>query len=126
MNICRGWVLIICIAIIGCAAERAPAPTARDSTEKAVVAVISEFFKVDASAIVMDRSISDPPLNADDLDVVEIVMDLEERLGIEISDEAVERVGGGKLGGGPIRITPNQLVSLARQAPKLQHSRRKK
>jgi hypothetical protein len=73
----------------------------------------------------MDRPISDSPLKADDLDLVEIVMELEERLGIEIADAAIERQAG-PLGKGTVRITPSQLVSIARDAPKVQPSKRKR
>jgi acyl carrier protein len=97
-----------------------------DAAEKAVRAVISDLLKVDSSAIPMDKPISEPPLKADDLDLVEIVMELEERQGVEISDAALERYAGGKFGKGPIRITPNQLVLIVREAPKLKESKRKK
>jgi acyl carrier protein len=71
----------------------------------------------------MDRPISEPPLKADDLDLVEIVMTLEERRGVEISDAALERYG--KLGG-PVRITPNQLATIVKEAPKGAHTKKRK
>ncbi len=125
------WFLVaLLITVSGCAPNTGPTqgPDSRiepGAAEKSVRATISDLLKVDSSAIPMDRPISEPPLRADDLDLVEIVMELEERKGVEISDAAIERYAG-KLGKGQIRITPNQLVSLVREAPKLQSPKRKK
>ena len=49
-------------------------------------ALIAEQFNVDPDTITMDTSFEDD-LNADSLDVVELMMDLEEQFGITISDE---------------------------------------
>jgi acyl carrier protein len=100
-------------------------PATPDTVERVVREVIADLLKVDAAVIPMDRPMSDPPLKADDLDLVEIVMEVEERLGIEIADDALERQGG-RLEKGLVWITPNQLVSVARKAPKAQQSKRKK
>jgi acyl carrier protein len=106
------------IAICGCASEP-------DPVEKAVRAVISDYLKVDPTAIEMNNPLSNPPLKADALDLVQIVMTLEERLGVDISDAELERQTAIKLGQGFARITPAQLVSVARTAPKLERSKKK-
>jgi acyl carrier protein len=80
--------------------------------------VVAHQLGIDPSAVSMDRPISDPPLGADELDLVEIVMELEDRLGVEIPDAALERHLGGAFGKGPARITPAQLVAVAADAPK--------
>lgn len=126
--VCRNFILLAMVSG-GCASNPEQPKSnsdegSPDSAEKAVRAVISELLKVDSSTIPMDRPISEPPLKADDLDLVEIVMELEERQGVEISDAAVERYARGKLGKGPIRITPNQLVLLVKEAPKLREPKR--
>src|SRR5262249_10399918 len=108
----------------GCAprSEQPGSPRHQDAArteENAVRAVISELFKVDASAISMDKPISEPPLNADELDLVEIVMALEDRQNVVIPDEALDRYVGGKVGRIPVfRITPSQLASIVREASK--------
>ena len=48
--------------------------------------LLAEKFDADASTMTMDTSIKHD-LNADSLDVVELMMDLEEQFGITISDE---------------------------------------
>lgn len=48
--------------------------------------LLADKFDADASAMTMETSIKDD-LNADSLDVVELMMDLEEQFGIAISDE---------------------------------------
>ena len=124
------WCAVALVVVAqGCTSKAEPVnelgnAAAPDAAEKVVRAVISDLLKVDSSAIPMDKPLSD--LKADELDLVEIVMELEERYGVEISDAAVERYSGEKLGKGPVRITPNQLVSIVREAPKLQQPKRKK
>ena len=51
-----------------------------------VCEILADKFDADASTMTMDTSIKDD-LNADSLDVVELMMDLEEQFGITISDE---------------------------------------
>lgn len=48
--------------------------------------LLADKFDADASTMTMDTKIKED-LNADSLDVVELMMDLEENFGITISDE---------------------------------------
>ncbi|HIV62662.1 MAG TPA: acyl carrier protein [Candidatus Butyricicoccus avistercoris] len=48
--------------------------------------LLADKFDADASTMTMETSIKED-LNADSLDVVELMMDLEENFGITISDE---------------------------------------
>lgn len=48
--------------------------------------LLADKFDADASTMTMDTKIKED-LNADSLDVVELMMDLEENFGIKISDE---------------------------------------
>lgn len=129
MRHCQLILISLIVILIGCNTEREPTKgpeiqARSDGNKSAVRAVISELCKLEAAAIPMDRPISDPPLKADDLDLVEIIMELEDRLGVKISDATVERYAG-KLGKGPIKITPNQLVLVVEQSPKSQQSKKK-
>jgi acyl carrier protein len=117
------YAVVLVVAATGCMPDREPAknpsnPVSADSAERDVRATISELLKVDSTSIPMDKPISEPPLNADDLDLVEIIMELEERQDIAISDDAIERYVGAGFGKGPIRVTPNQLALIVREAPK--------
>lgn len=58
---------------------------------KKVISLISEQFNVDEDSIDLDTSFRDD-LNADSLDLVELVMALEEEYGLEIEDEEVETI----------------------------------
>jgi acyl carrier protein len=115
---------LLLIAIFGLAfgctsqppAETDRSPSHKSEAERIVRAAIGDVFKVNPSAIDMNRPLSQAPLNADDLDLVELVMVVEERLGVVIPDERVEELSGGKLGKDPIRLTPAQLVRLAQEA----------
>lgn len=48
--------------------------------------LLADKFDVDAATLTMETSIKDD-LNADSLDIVELMMDLEENFGIKIADE---------------------------------------
>ena len=56
-----------------------------------IISLISEQFNVDEDGINLDTSFRDD-LNADSLDLVELVMALEEEYGLEIEDEEVEMI----------------------------------
>ena len=51
-----------------------------------VCEILADKFDADASTMTMDTKVKED-LNADSLDVVELMMDLEENFGISISDE---------------------------------------
>lgn len=138
MRLFRCFGLFLAISVTGCAPTSEPpkkdssvnadpkASRAEDDAEQLVRLVISENLKVAQGEIPMDKPISAPPLNADELDLVELVMELEDRKGIVISDDALDRFTGTKFGKGPVQITPNQLVLLVREAPKQQLSKKKR
>lgn len=53
--------------------------------------IVAEQLGVDESKIVPSASFSSD-LNADSLDLVEMIMSLEEEFGVEIPDEAAEKI----------------------------------
>ncbi|HHX77406.1 MAG TPA: acyl carrier protein [Firmicutes bacterium] len=57
---------------------------------KKVKSLVSEQLGVDESEITLDTSFDS--LDADSLDIVELVMALEEEFDLEISDEEVEKI----------------------------------
>lgn len=134
------WHVVACVlAFNGCTPKSEPAEAPgrvvsemaktvkiADTDEKVVRTVISELLKTEQSAIPMDKPIFGPPLNADELDLVEIVMELEERKGIEIPDEALANYmpeGSEKV---TVGMTPNQLVSIITEASKRMQTKQKK
>lgn len=58
----------------------------RSTIEKRVKQALLDVLDVDQSAVTMDANIK-MDLNADSIDAVEIVMNLEEQFGITIKDE---------------------------------------
>lgn len=53
--------------------------------------IISEQFDMNANNITMDSSFQDD-LNADSLDVVELIMAIEDEFDLEVEDESVEKI----------------------------------
>lgn len=53
--------------------------------------IISEQFDISQNNITMDSSFQDD-LNADSLDVVELIMTIEDEFDLEVEDESVEKI----------------------------------
>lgn len=78
--------------------------------------LLVEQLAVDRSKIDMNRPVGDAPLKADDLDLVEMVMEIEEHFDVSIPDEEMARISGGQPIDLPHRITPDHLATLTKQA----------
>ena len=61
------------------------------SLEKDVIDIVVEQLGVDAADVTLDKSFIED-LNADSLDITELVMTFEERFGFEISEEEAEKL----------------------------------
>ncbi len=59
--------------------------------EKEVIDIVVEQLGVDAADVTLDKSFVED-LNADSLDITELLMTLEERFGFEISEEDAEKL----------------------------------
>lgn len=56
-----------------------------------IVGMISEQFHIDEDDITMDTSFRED-LNADSLDLVELIMSLEDEFELEVDDDIVEKI----------------------------------
>lgn len=63
----------------------------RSEIEKKIKEIVMEKLQVESSSVVENASFIDD-LGADSLDTVEIVMDFEEKFGVEIPDEDAEKI----------------------------------
>lgn len=64
---------------------------AKRSTEEVIIGIIVEQLDVDANEVTPESSFIDD-LNADSLDLVELVMHMEEVFDVEIPDEDAESI----------------------------------
>ena len=78
--------------------------------------LLAEKFDADAASMTMDTKIKED-LNADSLDIVELMMDLEENFGISISDEEAMKMS--TIGDICKYIEENQLIALRKKASQL-------
>lgn len=61
------------------------------STEQEVMDIVVEQLGVDKEEVTLEKSFVED-LNADSLDLTELIMTFEERFGIEISEEEAEKL----------------------------------
>ena len=107
---------LIAFAIFGCSNSNPPATSSSassdaPSTVTRVLAVAAEQMGVDQSNIEASTSLAD--LGADELDLVELVMTLEEEFDQTISDAEIERMSGGEdLSKGFGKLTMADLAKL--------------
>jgi len=94
----------------------APEPAApKADIGDVVCGLIAKQMDLDRREVTLDKSFAD--LGADDLDVVEMVMEVEDRFKVEISDEAIDReVGTMESAELPKRLKVSGLVRLLRAA----------
>lgn len=62
----------------------------RNETKQKVAAIVAAELKIDAGKVTETAQLAD--LGADSLSLLEIIFQLEEQFGIEIPDEAAERL----------------------------------
>jgi acyl carrier protein len=121
-----GWrvLVVMLVAVGGCTNSPSPSKITEkqapmQDVERVVRSVIAERFSVNPASIDMNAPLSDPPCKANELDVVELIMTLEEHLGVDIPDKTVE-----KHCPDPLRCTPAMLASIGSDA--LGHSKARK
>jgi len=61
------------------------------SLEKDIIDIVVEHLGVDATEVTLNKSLVED-LNADSLDLTELIMTFEERFGFEISEEEAEKL----------------------------------
>ncbi len=64
----------------------------REEVHEQVREILVERLDIDEGDVTEDASLRDD-LKADSLDLVELIMDLEERFGVKISDEEAQSIG---------------------------------
>ena len=63
----------------------------KEALEKEVIDIVVEQLGIDSADVSLDKSFVED-LNADSLDLTELIMTFEERFGFEISEEEAEKL----------------------------------
>jgi acyl carrier protein len=120
-----GFLLLLPMCILGCE-QRSTTDTKSqldsklqthqpeaDGVEGVVRRVVSERLRVNPQSLDMNKAI------ADELDVVQVVMTLEERFAVEIPDRVIEKHAGAKLGAPKCKPSPAQLIEIVKDSKQL-------
>ena len=90
-------ILSLLVAAVGCGsspnAVLPPKVESANATAQQVCVIAAELFRVKVSDVKPTTSLAD--LNADQLDLVELVMELEDQFDISIPDKAITAATGG-------------------------------
>ena len=121
----RVLVVVLAAGCSGAPESNGTGPAPAKDADRAVREAMASVFDVKPSSVDMNRPLGDPPFNADELDLVELVMEVEERLGVEIPDAKIEELEAGQPKKAPVRVTPAQLVEIARQAKPASKSKKR-
>jgi acyl carrier protein len=92
--------------------------TTKDDVEPIVRIVVADRLKVKPSSLDMKKPI------ADELDVVQVVMTLEERFMFEIPEAVIEKHSKAKLGEPACKLSPLQLVAIVEESRSLAEKKR--
>lgn len=95
----------------------------QSETEISVRKTIAAQLKSTPEAIQMNVPFREQ--KADDLDLVEMIMTLEEQFEVTIPDNIIEKYAGGKVGQDWSKLTPNQLVKIVEECKANPSKRRK-
>jgi acyl carrier protein len=122
------YALVACCLIAGChgkvevdkagSSTEAKASSSSGPDLRLVQGVLAELLQVDASTIKPDATFAD--LGADELDLVEVVMEVEDRLDVRIPDEAIAGPPSAPQEDVTLRLTVKELaavVTAARKSP---------
>ena len=82
-----------------------------------ILTIVAGYFEIDPAQIELYAPINDLPSSADELDVVQLLMAIEERLNVEIKDEELERLlDTAELSELPHRLSVDTLAQLVAAA----------
>jgi acyl carrier protein len=112
-----GLLLIACV-VAGCGLSRAPTATTPNSPMLVTIqSVIAEQLGLKATGVSPDLTFA--AVGADDLDLVEITMEIEDRFGIAISDDALVNAAGTRDANSLCdHLTIRTFATVAEDAPK--------
>jgi acyl carrier protein len=116
--------LALCLAVTpGCkdrtSTTQAPPVTtvSRSSLDTEICGLVADMLGLKDGEVSPDKTLAD--LAADELDVVEIIMEIEDKYGISITDEAIGReAGGAKATDVAKSLKVSSLVKLVTEARK--------
>lgn len=90
----------------------------KDEVEPVVRVVVAERLRIKPESLDMKKPI------ADELDVVQVVMTLEERFMFDIPDAVIEKHSKAKLGEPACKLSPSQLVGIVEESRMLAAKKR--
>lgn len=100
----------------GSSAASSRDPSASDPRMQLVVEAVAEVLGTAPSSVALDEPILNPEKGIEEFELLDILLGLEDRFDVEISEDAIEQVTGGRFDDVQKQLTPRQLLRIAVKA----------
>ncbi len=84
--------------------------------QRQVVEAVAEVIGGAPGSIALDQPILDPGKGVEEFELLDILLGIEDRFDIEISEDAIERATGGRFDDVQKQLTPRQLFGIVSEA----------
>ena len=104
------------LAVTGCSRSEDPSDSSASETLRQVSEIVAVVGKVPVREVDPDQPILDLSDKLGESELLDIFIEIEDRFGIEIEEDAIERATGGRFDDIKGRLTPRQLGKICEEA----------
>lgn len=81
-----------------------------------VIEAVAEVLGTAPSSVALDEPIIQPEKGIEEFELLDILLGLEDRFDVEINEDAIEQVTGGRFDDVQNQLTPRQLLGIVAKA----------
>lgn len=90
--------------------------SASDPRMQLVIEAVAEVLGTAPSSVALDEPIIQPEKGIEEFELLDILLGLEDRFDVEINEDAIEQVTGGRFDDVQKQLTPRQLLGIVAKA----------